>query len=105
MPVQMTNIVNIVAEHRAIKQKYPASIVLIKVDNLYQAFDNDAHLLHKILRLPLMNSDEKDSASIKVEFLTTALDDNLATLLKGGYKVAVCSYRFAVPNSAIKNKT
>lgn len=88
----MTNSEQILAGHRAIKQKYPAAIVLIKVGNIYQAFDNDAQLLHKILHLSLRNSETTNVATDKVEFPITALESHLAKLLKGGFKVAVCSY-------------
>lgn len=90
----LTNIETLVATHRAIKQKYPTSIVLFKADNFYQAFDNDACLLRKIPDFSFKNTDGKNAAPAKVEFPIAAFNGNLAKLLKGGYTVAVCSYRF-----------
>ena len=96
----LTNTENIIAVHRAIKQKYPTSIVLLKVGNVYQAFDNDAYLLHKILDISFRNTDAKNVAPAKVEFSISAFDGNLAKILKGGYMVAVCSYRFTVSKAS-----
>ena len=89
--MSVNNIRDIVAEHRAIKEKYPTAIVLLEFESFYQAFDDDARLLHKILDISLRITDAKYDMPAQAGFPTAALDRNLAKLLKAGCMVAICS--------------
>jgi DNA processing protein len=77
-------------QHRALKQRYPTAILLFRVGDCYEAFDDDALLLHRILGLRLTKRDASDILSSQAGFNVSELDGFLARLIKAGHKVAVC---------------
>jgi ParB family chromosome partitioning protein len=77
-------------QHRALKQRYPTAVLLFRVGDCYEAFDDDALLLHRILGLRLTKRDASDILSSQAGFNVSELDGFLARLVKAGHKVAVC---------------
>jgi ParB family transcriptional regulator, chromosome partitioning protein len=77
-------------QHKALKQRYPTAVILFRVGDCYEAFGEDALLLHRILGLRLTNRDASDIRSSQAGFNVSELDGFLARLVKAGHKVAVC---------------
>lgn len=72
---------------QSIKQKYPDALILLRIDDDYMAFDQDAEIIHqmtgnKISLLP--------GIAVISNFPFQQLDINLDKLVKAGNRVAVC---------------
>ena len=78
-------------QHRAIKSKYPDAILLFRVGDFYETFENDAVLSSKILGITLTKRSNGAASSIALAgFPHHALDTYLHKLVKAGYRVAIC---------------
>jgi DNA mismatch repair protein MutS len=79
----------LVEQYKAIKAKYPDAILLFRVGDFYESFGEDAKIVSKQLGLILTNSSCKElKAAASLPF--HALDIHLKTLVKAGYRVAIC---------------
>ncbi|MEW6069043.1 MAG: DNA mismatch repair protein MutS, partial [Candidatus Thermoplasmatota archaeon] len=74
------------AQYRAIKQKYPGVILLFRVGDFYETFYEDAQLVSKELNIVLTSREGAPLAGVPYH----ALDAYLNRLVKKGYKVAIC---------------
>lgn len=79
----------ILQQYKAIKAKYPDAILLFRVGDCYETFDADAQVVAQHLKLPFALS-SIDELKETTQFPFHALDSHLRTLVKGGYRVAIC---------------
>jgi DNA mismatch repair protein MutS len=78
-------------QHRAIKQRYPDVILLIRAGDFYKTFGEDAVVASKVLGIILTkrNNSATDSSEV-ANFPHQTLDSYLHKLVKAGHRVAVC---------------
>lgn len=78
-------------QHRAIKQKYPDAILLFRVGDFYETFEEDAIIASQVLGITLTKRNSgAATASELAGFPHHALDTYLHKLVKAGYRVAIC---------------
>src|ERR1700755_617893 len=78
-------------QHRAIKQKYPDAILLFRVGDFYETFDEDAVVTSRVLGITLTRRNSGSATSSELAgFPHHALDTYLHKLVKAGYRVAIC---------------
>lgn len=78
-------------QHRAIKKKYPDAILLFRVGDFYETFENDALIASKVLGITLTKRNNGAAQSTDLAgFPHHALDTYLHKLVKAGYRVAIC---------------
>lgn len=78
-------------QHRAIKQKYPDAILLFRVGDFYETFDEDAVISSRVLGITLTRRNSGSATSSELAgFPHHALDTYLHKLVKAGYRVAIC---------------
>lgn len=78
-------------QYLRIKQQYPDAILLFRLGDFYEAFENDAHILSKELELVLTSREMGKGQKFPMAgFPHHALDNYLGKLVKRGYKVAIC---------------
>ncbi len=74
-----------------IKHSYPDAIVLFRMGDFYECFDDDAHTLSSALEIALTSrSMGKDTRVPLAGVPAVSLDTNLARLIRKGHKVAIC---------------
>src|SRR5690348_14410679 len=78
-------------QHRAIKAKYPDAILLFRVGDFYETFEQDAVIASQVLGITLTKRNNGSAtASELAGFPHHALDTYLHKLVKAGYRVAIC---------------
>ena len=78
-------------QHRAIKQKYPDAVLLFRVGDFYETFDEDAVISSRVLGITLTRRNNGAATSSELAgFPHHALDTYLHILVKAGYRVAIC---------------
>lgn len=78
-------------QHREIKNKYPDAILLFRVGDFYETFDQDAIIASKVLGITLTQRSSKEKSSPKMAgFPHHSLETYLHRLVKAGYRVAIC---------------
>ena len=78
-------------QHREIKSKYPDAILLFRVGDFYEAFDEDAIISSKVLGITLTRRSSKEKNSPQMAgFPHHSLETYLHKLVKAGYRVAIC---------------
>ncbi len=78
-------------QHRAIKQKYPDAILLFRVGDFYETFNEDAIIASQVLGIALTKRNSGVASSSELAgFPHHALDTYLHKLVKAGYRVAIC---------------
>jgi hypothetical protein len=77
----------IMQQYREAKEKHPDMILLFRVGDFYEVFDEDAETLHKTLGLTLTTLDQTVSMA---GFPHHQLEAYLHKLLKAGLRVAIC---------------
>ncbi len=89
-------------QYFAIKAKYKDAVLLFRVGDFYETFNEDAKIVSCVLQIKLVlteqNSDIKAAASLPHYHLDTALHK----LVKAGYKVAICDQLEAPKASPMK---
>jgi len=78
-------------QHKAIKQKYPDAILLFRVGDFYETFEQDAVIASRVLGITLTkrNNGSAESSAL-AGFPHHSLDTYLHKLVKAGYRVAIC---------------
>lgn len=85
-------------QYKELKEKHPESILLFKIGDFYEAYDEDATKAGEILGITVtrkFNSEEKgsDGHALKLAgFPRHALDTYLPKLIRAGVRVAVCNH-------------
>ena len=78
-------------QYLTIKHSYPDAVVLFRMGDFYECFDEDAHTLASALEIALTSRTMgKDTRVPLAGVPAVSLDANLARLIKQGYKVAIC---------------
>ena len=73
------------------KKQYPDSIMLFRMGDFYETFDNDAKITSNILNIALTKRSNGAASSVPLAgFPYHALDQYIHKLLDSGYKVALC---------------
>lgn len=71
-----------------VKVAYPSAIVLFRNEHSYTTIGHDAVIVSEKLKLPLTPLEE-DKEIKSINFAFDAMDINLATLIRAGFKVAL----------------
>jgi len=78
-------------QYSKIKAAHPDSILLYRMGDFYETFDEDAKITAKVLGITLTaRSNGKAGKVALAGFPWHSLDSYLHKLIKGGYKVAIC---------------
>src|SRR4030042_981121 len=78
-------------QYLRIKRKYPEAIVLFRLGDFYETFDEDAKLTSKELEIVLTSREMGKGRRVPMAGIPYhALDSYLARLINRGYKVAIC---------------
>lgn len=78
-------------QHREIKSKYPDAILLFRVGDFYETFNEDAMISSKVLGITLTQRSSKEKNSPQMAgFPHHSLETYLHKLVKAGYRVAIC---------------
>lgn len=78
-------------QYSQIKAKYPDTVLLFRMGDFFETFENDAHIASKVLGITLTKRANGAASNVALAgFPHHALDNYLPKLVKAGYKVAVC---------------
>jgi len=78
-------------QYLKIKQQYPQAIVLFRLGDFYETFDEDAKLTSRELEIVLTSRGMGKGHKVPMAGIPYhALDNYLARLINRGYKVAIC---------------
>ncbi len=78
-------------QYLRIKRKYPQAIVLFRLGDFYETFDEDAKLASQELEIVLTSREMGKGHRVPMAGIPYhALDNYLARLINRGYKVAIC---------------
>jgi DNA mismatch repair protein MutS len=78
-------------QYLRIKRKYPQAIVLFRLGDFYETFDEDAKLASRELEIVLTSREMGKGHRVPMAGIPYhALDNYLARLISRGYKVAIC---------------
>ncbi len=78
-------------QYYKIKQKYPDTILLFRMGDFYETFDDDAIITSKVLGITLTKRAHGASADVPLAgFPHHAIDSYLPKLIRAGYRVAIC---------------
>lgn len=73
-------------QHEAMKKQHPDAIIIFRLGDEYVCIDQDANMVAIALGLKLQN---KGNATF-VKFPESDLDNHVPTLIRNGYRVAIC---------------
>ncbi|MEO6695549.1 MAG: DNA mismatch repair protein MutS [Ignavibacteria bacterium] len=78
-------------QYRKIKEKYPDTILLFRMGDFFETFEEDAVITSKVLGITLTKRSNGAASEVPLAgFPHHALDNYLPKLVKSGYRVAVC---------------
>ena len=78
-------------QYLTIKHSYPDAILLFRMGDFYECFDDDAQRLSEALEIALTSrSMGKDTRVPMAGVPAVSLEANLSRLIRQGYKVAIC---------------
>ena len=78
-------------QYLTIKHSYPDAVLLFRMGDFYECFDDDAKTLSEALEIALTSrSMGKDTRIPMAGVPAVSLETNLARLIRQGYKVAIC---------------
>jgi len=78
-------------QHNAIKAKYPDAVLLFRVGDFYETFNEDAVIAARVLGIVLTKRANGAASYVDLAgFPHHALDTYLHKLVKAGHRVAVC---------------
>lgn len=78
-------------QHKAIKTRYPDAVLLFRVGDFYETFNEDAVIASKVLGIVLTKRANGSASYVDLAgFPHHSLDTYLHKLVKAGYRVAVC---------------
>jgi DNA mismatch repair protein MutS len=81
----------LMSQYRHVKAKYPETILLFRMGDFYETFEEDAKITAKVLGIVLTKRGNGAAGEIPLAgFPHHALDSYLPKLLKAGHRVAVC---------------
>lgn len=78
-------------QYASVKAKYPDTILLFRMGDFYETFEEDARITSKVLGITLTKRGNGAAGEVPLAgFPYHALESYLPRLLKAGYRVAVC---------------
>jgi DNA mismatch repair protein MutS len=78
-------------QYLRIKQRYPEAIVLFRLGDFYETFDEDARLVSRLLEITLTSREMGKGQRFPMAGIPHhALNNYLARLINRGHKVAIC---------------
>lgn len=78
-------------QYEEMKAKYPGSLLLFRVGDFYETFEEDAVRTSKVLDIVLTKRSNGSAASVQLAgFPHHSLDTYLPKLVKAGFRVAIC---------------
>ncbi|MBI4546498.1 MAG: DNA mismatch repair protein MutS [Ignavibacteriae bacterium] len=78
-------------QYAQMKAKYPDTILLFRLGDFYETFDEDAKITSKVLGITLTKRNNGKAGEVPLAgFPHHALESYMPKLLKAGYRVAVC---------------
>src|ERR1051325_1555366 len=78
-------------QHREIKARYPDAVLLFRVGDFYETFNEDAVTASRVLGITLTKRSNGAASSVDLAgFPHHSLDTYLHKLVKAGYRVAIC---------------
>ena len=78
-------------QYYKIKQKYPDTILLFRMGDFYETFEDDAVITSKVLGITLTKRAHGAAGNVPLAgFPHHALDAYLPKLIRAGYRVAIC---------------
>src|SRR4030042_2901991 len=78
-------------QYAQVKAKYPDTILLFRMGDFFETFDEDAKTTSKVLGITLTRRGSGTAGEVPLAgFPHHALDTYLPKLLKAGYRVTVC---------------
>jgi DNA mismatch repair protein MutS len=78
-------------QYLRIKQRYPQAIVLFRLGDFYETFDEDARIAARELEIVLTSREMGKGHKVPMAGIPYhAIDNYLARLINRGYKVAIC---------------
>lgn len=80
----------LIEQYRQIKLKYPDAILLFRVRDFYETFNEDAKIVSGATGITLFESDADEHFKASASLPVHSLDNALQKLVKQGYKVAIC---------------
>ncbi|MBE7170534.1 MAG: hypothetical protein INR73_08085 [Williamsia sp.] len=81
---------HLIQQYTAIKAKYKDAILLFRVGDFYETFNEDAETVALHMRIPLAIHEQKPDIKAAASLSHYHLHDALRILTRAGYKVAVC---------------
>ena len=79
------------AQYQKIKEKYPDTILLFRMGDFFETFDEDAKIAAKVLGITLTKRSNGAAENVPLAgFPHHAIDTYLPKLVRNGYRVAVC---------------
>jgi DNA mismatch repair protein MutS len=85
------SITPLMAQYRKVKNRYPDAIVLFRMGDFYETFEEDAKIASAVLSLTLTKRANGAAAEVPLAgFPHHAINQYLPKLVKAGYRVAVC---------------
>ncbi|MEW6509787.1 MAG: DNA mismatch repair protein MutS [Bacteroidota bacterium] len=81
----------LMAQYAKVKAKYPGTVLLFRMGDFFETFDEDAKITSRVLGITLTRRGNGAAGEVPLAgFPHHALDAYLPKLLKAGYRVAVC---------------
>jgi DNA mismatch repair protein MutS len=78
-------------QYQQVKAKYPGTILLFRMGDFYETFDEDAKTTSKVLGITLTKRGSGSAGEVPLAgFPHHALESYLPKLVKAGYRVAIC---------------
>ncbi len=85
------SITPLMLQYRKVKDRYPDAIVLFRMGDFYETFEEDARIASAVLSLTLTRRANGAAAEVPLAgFPHHAINQYLPKLVKAGYRVAVC---------------
>lgn len=85
--IKENNLLEYFKNFRCIKQKYPDTIILLRMSDDYLSFSQDAEIIHEMTGNKLC---QLSDVAVTCNFSFQQLDAILQKLVKAGWRVAVC---------------
>jgi DNA mismatch repair protein MutS len=85
------SITPLMLQYRKVKNRYPDAIVLFRMGDFYETFEEDAKIASSVLSLTLTRRANGGASEVPLAgFPHHAINQYLPKLVKAGYRVAVC---------------
>ncbi len=78
-------------QYYAVKDRHPGTILLFRMGDFYETFEEDAEQVHSVLGITLTKRSNGSASEVSLAgFPYHALDTYLPKLVRAGYRVAIC---------------